>query len=153
MKIKTPPGVNTKQDFLDKFLSQSGTLDCERIQVINRAASIKMIIDPDIPFYISVITCARARVTLGKFKRDFYSFDYDSAKEWVAAVYNFAAGLFGRSVTVHTVLSRGGKPLAHRIYLDGSAKPYFTELCTANLISVFLNRKNAVLAEFDMRRQ
>ncbi len=144
MKVTTPAKTSSKHAFVDKFFEIRGRINKDLLDVERRDRSIRIDIDPESSFHITVSSHSKVRVRLGKFKREFFSFDYDSAQEWASAVYSFVAGLLDRDVTVETVLNKSRSPLAYKLYIDNKFdKPYYIQLCTPNFLSVRLNRRNA----------
>ena len=142
MKIKTPKGIKSREDFLNRFLKVDGKINNKLLDIMVRPATIKITVDAGCDLHISVISRNRVRVDLDNFKRDFYLFDYDSVKEWVFSVYNFVSGLVDQEITLVSIKNKNGKRLCHRIILkDGTV--YYTQLYSLNLFAVFLKRKSA----------
>ena len=154
MKITTPAKTSSKHDFVDKFFEIRGRINKDMLNVEQRGRSIRIDIDPESSFHITVLSHSKVRVRLGKFKREFFSFDYDSAQEWASVVYSFIAGLLDRDVTVETVLNKSHSPLAYRLYIDNKFdKPYYIQLCTPNLLSVRLNRRNVLREHYNVTQR
>ena len=147
MKIKVPKGIKSREDFLDRFLKIDGKINNKLLDIMVRPATIKIVVDAECDLHISIISRSRVRVCLDTFKRDFFGYDYDSAKEWVFAVYNFVSGLVERKVTVKSVKTKKGKRLCHRIILDDGTI-YYTQLYSLNLLSIFFKRKSSKIKRY-----
>lgn len=155
MKPRKAIGVNKREDFLKMFLECGDKFVNDKLDIKIKPANIEILIDFDSGLYVNIISADRVRVGFGRFKRDFFAFDYDTAKEWVCAVYDFVSGLLEHTVMLYTIENKAGKPLAQRIvFCDGDTKQtYFNMLHTANFFAIFLNRKNQKESVFTIRQR
>lgn len=155
MKPRRATGINKREDFLKMFLECGESLQNDKLNINKRPANIKILIDFDSGLYVNIISVEKVRVGFSGFKRDFFAFDYDTAKEWVCAVYDFVSGLLDHTVMLHTIENKAGKPLVQKIiFVDGNTDEiYFKTLKTVNVLSVFLNRKNVKQSVVSIRQR